>query len=82
MDVFVVLVRDRHADPEPYVFTDEALAIKRANKEVAEGARHPEMIEDTLTDCMRRAGWIYNVNYSCEGDVVRVQRKTLNEGVA
>lgn len=69
--VYVVLWEDRHADIEPYVFADADAAISWAQGKAREFNRHADL-DETLTDLMRRAGWLYYGCYSCEGDHLRV----------
>jgi hypothetical protein len=72
--VYVAMICDRHADPEPYVFTDAETAIAYAKREATEGARTPEnIVEEPIQ------GWLYYARYSPEGDSVWVVEKHLRE---
>jgi hypothetical protein len=77
MDVFIVLIEDRHSDPSVEVFRDVTAAIDRAKAVVREYARYPEDIEEGLNGAMERAGWLYYGKFSCENDSVRVEKKTV-----
>ncbi len=80
MKVYVVVVNDRHADPEIKLFKDEQKALGYAEQAVQDTARHPEDIErDELNDFMKRDGWIYYVRYSCEGDYIVVYEREVLE---
>lgn len=84
MKIFNVLLHDRHADPEIYNFTDKIVAIAKA-KELAKcnGRRKLsdmtiENEEELKTNDMTY-NWILLIEYSCEGDYVRVTEGELNE---
>jgi hypothetical protein len=80
IDVYVVLVQDRHADPDIKVFADAIDAIEYADRELKTGSRHcPENIEVyELTQSMLDDGWIFFATYSCEGDSVRVTKHQVS----
>ena len=71
--IYVAMVKDRHCDPEPYVFTTPEAAIEYARSEAHEYARTPEDVEEETID-----GWLYYARYSCEGDSVWVVGKVLD----
>jgi hypothetical protein len=73
MKLAVVLWQDRHADPTIHLFTDQAKAIEWARQRAKESDRHGDFEETELTDGMKKAGWVYDVKYSCEGDGLRVE---------
>jgi hypothetical protein len=73
--VYVAMICDRHADPEPYVFTTQEMAITYAATCVSEYARHPEDIEDHVPP---PDGWLYYTTYSPEGDAVWVLAKQID----
>lgn len=77
MEIFVVILEDRHTDTDAEVFSDSTKAIAYARKQANEYA--DDGVDETLTDAMRQAGWIHHGCYSCEGDHVRVMRKTLDK---
>ena len=73
MKVYVLLINDRHADPEIQVFTTPEAAIAAAKAAVTEYARHSEDIEEKQI-----ADWLYFATYSCENDYVRVTECEIN----
>ena len=74
--IYVAMICDRHADPEPYVFTNLDAAIAYARREAEEGARVPEnIVEETIPT------WHYFARYSPEGDAVWVVEKELRDEV-
>jgi hypothetical protein len=81
MDVWIVLIEDRHADVEPLPFSTEEAAIQAARAAVRENARHPEDIDwdAELTPGMRADGWVLYVPYSTESDFVRVVKRTMDD---
>jgi hypothetical protein len=79
-DIYIVITEDRHADTEVTPFTYEGDAIRFAEQEVADNARHPESIEAEdreLSDAVKADGWLWYCRYSSEGDSVRVVRREL-----
>ena len=71
--VYVAMICDRHADPEPYVFSSGAAAIEYARKKAHDGAHKPEDVEETPIP-----GWLYYAAYSSEGDAVWVVEKEVD----
>jgi len=67
--VYVVMLCDRHADPEPAVFTTEAAALDRAR----------EIAADWLVEDEPPAGWLYYAEHPTEDDAVWVVACTLDE---
>lgn len=78
MDVWIVLVEDRHADVEAFPFSSEEMAFTYARDEVPDDARDGE----ELNDAMRRSGWALYLPYGSEGDHVRVVKRTMDSGHA
>jgi len=74
MQVYVVIADDRHADPEPEVFTDPGKAIAYAREQAVERAHEHDTIDDSDTP----DGWLYHAVYCVEGDSVWVVEKELN----
>lgn len=73
-DVWVVLIKDRHADIEVLPFSTEEGAITKARSWVPpEYAR-----EEQLTPDMRKSGWVLLLSYGTEGDCVRVVKRTMD----
>jgi len=81
MDIWIVLVEDRHADVDALPFSSEERAIGEARAQVEGNARHPESIkwDAQMTTAARRDGWVFYVPYSEEGDHVRVVKRTMDE---
>jgi hypothetical protein len=73
MMVYVVMMADRHADPEPEVFTDQDAAIAYARKFAEGGAHRPGDLEEHEPP----PGWLYYATYSSESDSVWVLTKKL-----
>lgn len=79
MTVYVLLWEDRHSGPEVMLFSSQEKAIEHAQSIVRDyGGKYPEDYNETLTDSMRRAGWLYHGIYSCEGDCVTVFPKEIH----
>jgi hypothetical protein len=76
MDIFVALVQDRHTDVDVAVFSKDDVAIAWARDMARRSASMP--LDETLTDSMKAAGWLYYGCYSSEGDHVRVMRKKMD----
>ena len=76
--VFVVMIEDRHCDPTVEVFSTEDAAINYAKAVVDKYSRDKSDIVESLTDNIKRAGWLYHATYSCEGDSVRVEREVVD----
>jgi len=78
MDVFIVIIEDRHFDTQVLIFSGEVAAVEHAKAVVEECGLYPEDISEELTDLMTESGWLYHATYSCESDSVRVERKTVD----
>ena len=74
MKIFVVMVNDRHCDPEPYLFGTAEAAIGYARTAATEYARTPGDVEETPVN-----GWLFHARYSAEGDSVWVLEKELDD---
>lgn len=73
--VWVAIWEDRHCEPTAHVFFSEKNAIEWARRKVRELAHHAGDIEEPqLTHGMRRLGWVYRGQYSCEGCGIWVVR--------
>jgi hypothetical protein len=84
-DIYVVLIKDRHADPDVVPYAREKDAVARAEKDAAGLMRHPEdpgVGIQELTEGMKKDGWVWYCNCSCEDDSVRVLRRELQEAPA
>lgn len=81
MDVFVVILQDRHADVEAVPFTTEAAAIRYA-EDVLDKMREyidDDEINDQLTEPWAQSGCLWNYGYGAEGDSIRVMRSELRQ---
>lgn len=72
--VYVVMVDDRHDDPEPFVFTTAEAAIEYARQTAIDSATRPDDVEEEPAP----DGWLYHARYSVEGDAVWVIEKELD----
>ena len=72
MEVFVVLINDRHADPNVAVYDHKETAVTHARNTAKELCRHKEDYEERQV-----ADWIFYASCSPESDYVRVTQETL-----
>lgn len=80
IQVYVVIIRDRHEDVKPVVFLHESTAITFAKEFVRSKAPNPVPMEDhTLTPAMKEAGWIFYDCWTTEGDCVWVIPTTIQD---
>jgi hypothetical protein len=77
--VYVVLHENHHAEAVVEVFSSLANALNRANELLALFARWPEEVDKTLTESMKRMGWVFNAVYGPDGDNIRVIEVVLND---
>ena len=70
------MICDRHADPEPYVFSTAEAAIAYASACALAYAHSPEQVEETSVN-----GWLYYAKYSVEDDSVWVVEKEMDTPV-
>lgn len=75
MRVGIVLHNDRHADPEVSVFATTELAIADAKRRAQECNRFGDL-EESLTEPMRRSGWLYFATYG-ESNSIRVEEREV-----
>ncbi len=73
MDIWIVLVQDRHSDVDARPFSSEERAIEYARSQVDDTD-----LPDDLNDAMRADGWVLYVPYGTEGDCVRVVKRTMD----
>lgn len=76
MDIWIMLIEDRHSDVEAKPFSNEAEAIAIASQNVPYGTE-----PGTLSEAMREDGWVLWLPYGGEGDCVRVVKRTIDEGL-
>lgn len=78
MDIYLLIIEDRHVDVEVHPFVSEYWARIAAAKYLAE-CGNPEDWDEELTPLMQADGWIYTCTYSVEGDSLRIQKRKLDE---
>jgi hypothetical protein len=71
MKIYIVMINDRHSDPEPYPFETAEAAIDFARNQARELCRHGEPEETEIR------GWLFHSRFSVEGDSVWVVAKEL-----
>lgn len=69
MKVYIVMVKDRHTDPEPYPFLTAESAIRFARGYLAPYG-------DEVGEC-EVDGWLFYASYSSEGDAIWVVEKEV-----
>ena len=70
MDLYVVMVNDRHTDPEPWLFSSEDVAMAYARR----------VARDWLVEQVGGAdGWLFHAQHPTEGDAIWVTRKTVDD---
>lgn len=79
MNIFIVIIEDRHADVEAVPFISKDAAIAHAQNVAKERARRPVDFQEGLTDRMVKAGWLYYGTFSVEGDGVWVVERELGK---
>jgi len=72
MIIYVLMVQDRHTDPQSYVFDTLEAAIAAARQLAQAARRTAYYVEEPI------AGWLFHACYSVEGDAVWVVAKELN----
>ena len=70
MKVFLAIQEDRHIDTNVKVFVDKLNAIEWAKATAKELAVHSEHYSEIN---MSSYNWDFYVEYSCEGDCIRVE---------
>ena len=77
--LFIVIIEDRHTDVQVELWLEEAEAITRARTVAKErwSAESGVPYSEKLSGPMKKAGWLFHVTYSGEGDAVRVERKDV-----
>lgn len=80
MKVFVVIVSDRHTDDALYLYSVEASALSRAERETQNMLEHyrssADELDTDLNDSMQRSGWLYYASLEDAGSV-RVETHEL-----
>jgi hypothetical protein len=77
-ELFVVLTRERHVDPDVELWADQSDAIKRAHSIASNYARDLDDVEvHDLTQPMLDNGWVAYLTWGPEGDSVTVLRRPV-----
>lgn len=63
MKIYIVLWQDRHTDTTAHPFRNFEKAKEWAKKKALEACHLPEDLNEEQI-----SGWLYFVNYNCEGD--------------
>ena len=78
MELYCVLVNDRHVDPSvEHVYQSQEVAVAKA-KEVAQ--RYCRDMDDYKEDSFFGSHIVFIATYSCEGDAIYVCHSELEEG--
>ena len=72
MNIYIVVLQDRHIDVGVYPFTDLSEAIKKAKDLAVGSCNNPDDYKEEVID-----GWEFFAVYSCEGDFVSVRECEL-----
>jgi len=72
--VYVAMIADRHADPEPHLFSTADKAIEYARRIANEYALEPADVDESH----QPDGWLYHATYS-EDDSVWVLAKEIDD---
>jgi hypothetical protein len=75
--MYVVLIEDRHSEPDAQLFSYEYTAVQFARQAAAHDG-DAEVTEYPITEAMRQQGWLYYATWSDEGDCVRVMYRELD----
>jgi hypothetical protein len=73
VEIWIVLVEDRHSDVDAVPFSSEERAAGYARSQVDDRDLPAE-----LNDAMRKDGWVLCIPYGTEGDCVRVVKRTMD----
>jgi hypothetical protein len=79
MELYIVIIEDRHLDTTAHPFTDKDKAISEAKRIAKENCGSPEEYEEH--DFGKDAGWIFYAQYSYESDCVRVVKTELDKEI-
>jgi hypothetical protein len=83
-DVYIVILCDRHIDPEPFVFSTLELATNFAEKLLSENNTCIDLVDEddrTLSQAaLDNAGWLWYRCYNPEGDSIWIVKKQVDAG--
>ena len=74
MKIFIVIWNDRHAETTVHPFKDLGKAKRWAKEQAKEVCRFPEDLKETPIK-----GWLYHIEYSCEGDCLWITEHEVEE---
>lgn len=77
MELYIVIIQDRHTDTVARPFTDPDVAIQHAKEIAQDRSSHVGDYEEH--DYGRDVGWLFFAQYSCEGDHTRVVTAELDK---
>lgn len=78
--IYIAIWEDRHTDTIVQAFSNKTAAVEWAHRIANEYANLDQnCVDQPLTESMKRAGWVYCGEYSCEGDNVRVVEAVLDK---
>jgi hypothetical protein len=81
VEIWIVLIEDRHSDADALPFSTEAAAVSAAREQAVMHAAHPETIiwDAHLSPDMARDGQVWLAVYGDDGaECVRVVRRTVD----
>jgi len=79
MEVYIVIIQDRHTDVTAHPFTNIDTAISEAKRIAKEFCRFEEDYQEH--DYGKDAGWLFYADYSCESDHVRVVKMEMDKRI-
>ena len=79
MEIYIVIVEDRHSDVEAIPYTNREKAIEVAKKLANKYCRYPEDYQEH--DYGKDSGWLFYASYSVESDSVRVVTATMDKEI-
>lgn len=83
--LYLVIWSDRHTDITAHPYTSLEKAIKEARSTAKNLNKYPEDYfeyiknEEGNPDWFNKSNWEFHVNYSCEGDNLRVEKAETNK---
>lgn len=80
MEIYIVIVEDRHTDVMTYPFKDKEKAISEAKRIAKKYCKYKEDYKEH--DYGQDSGWLFYAEYSCESDSVHVVTSQLDNEIA
>lgn len=81
MEIYLVMVGDRHREDKVYPFKDKDKAIREARRIAKKYCRHPEAYREYECQQTGWAEWLFYVLYSPEDESVRVLSATMDKEI-